>query len=73
MSTVNIKYGNNYKISSLNGIISVEFTDGNKLYEQTISLDKVSDKVLIDYCEERIVLVDGKKLKRVRDMLTVVN
>ncbi|MBO5889088.1 MAG: hypothetical protein J6Q58_03000 [Clostridia bacterium] len=72
MSTVNIKYGNNYHIKSVNGVIEVEFSDGNCLYKQIVTGEKAGEKTLIDYCEEKITLYDGTTLKRVRDMLTIV-
>ena len=72
MSTVNVKYGNNYHIKNTNGVIEIEFSDGNCLFKQTVTGEKVGEKTLIDYCEEKIVLYDGKILKRIRDSLTVI-
>ncbi len=72
MSTVNIKYGTNYHIKNSNGIIEIEFTDGNCLYKQSIVGEKSKEKELLDYCEEKIVLYDGKTLKRIRDTLTII-
>lgn len=72
MSTVNIKYGSNYHIKKVNEVTEIEFTDGNCLYKQTVVGDKPSEKSLIDYCEEKIILYDGKTLKRIRDSFTII-
>ncbi len=69
---VNIKYGKNYHIKNNNGVIEVEFSDGNCLYKQSVVNDKAGEKTLIDYCEEKIVLYDGKTLKRIRDLITII-
>ena len=70
---VNIKYGSNYHIKCENQIVELTFTDGSSLYSQTVENGKSTDKNVVDFCEERILLGDGKTLKRVRDSLTIVD
>ncbi len=70
---VNIKYGNNYHIKSDNQTVEITFNDGNCLFSQTVVNGKCGEKIAVDFCEERILLSDGKTLKRVRDSLTVVD
>ncbi len=72
MSTVIIKKGNNYHVKNANGVIEVEFNDAGILYRQTVVDGVAGEKSTVDYCEEIIALSDGKKLKRTRDILTVV-
>lgn len=69
---VNIKYGSNYHIKCNNQTIEITFTDGNSLYSQTVKNGKSEDKVVVDFCEEKVLLSDGKTLKRVRDSLVIV-
>ena len=71
MSTINIKFGLNYHVNVKDGVINVEYTDGNKLYCQEITNNEVKSSKVVDFCEERIVLNDSKVLKRVRDVLTI--
>lgn len=71
MSTVNIEKANNYHISKTEEGYLVEYNDGLKLYEINIINDSVAQKTVKDFCDERILLSDGKILKRVRDVLTV--
>lgn len=71
MSTINIKFGLNYHVNVKDGVINVEYTDGNKLYCQEITNNEVKSSKVVDFCEERIVLSDSKVLKRVRDVLTI--
>ena len=71
MSTVNIKYGLNYHVKVEDGVIKVEYTSGDKLYCQEITNNEVGKTKVIDFCEEKIVLNDGKVLKRIRDVLTI--
>ena len=71
MSTVNLRSGTHYHISINNNVKTVEFTDGIKLYGQNVELNSGGGKNILDYCEERIKLSDGKTLKRIRDVLTV--
>ena len=70
---VNIKYGSNYHIKCENQDIIVNFTDGNSLFTQVVVNGKAQDKTVVDFCEEKILLNDGKFLKRTRDSLTVVD
>ncbi len=71
MSTVNIEKANNYHITKTQEGYMVEYNDGFKLYELNIVNDSVASKNAKDFCDERILLSDGKILKRVRDILTV--
>ena len=70
---VNLKYGNNYHIKFENQTVTITFTDGNTLFSQTIIDGKPENKVTVDFCEEQVVLNDGKRLKRVRDSLMIVD
>ena len=45
---------------AVNDVVDVEINNGKV----------VSDKV-VDYCQEKIPLIDGKFLKRVRELLTI--
>ncbi len=74
MSTFNLKYGKNYHVKvNENGDLTLEYTDGKSLYNQTLSAGNLSSQVLVDFCEERIVLSDGKVLRRIRDNLILSN
>lgn len=74
MSTFNLKYGKNYHVKvNENGVLTLEYTDGKSLYNQTLSAGSLSNQVLVDFCEERIALSDGKILKRIRDNLIISN
>ena len=74
MSTFNLKYGKNYHIrKGQNDSLIIEFTDGKSLYNQTLQDDVLTSQCVVDFCEERIKLSDGKILKRIRDNLIISN
>ncbi len=72
MSTLSINSGDNYHLKKSGNTIEIEFSNGNTLYRQLVENGVPKEKAVVDYCEERISLYDGKLLKRVRDILTIV-
>ncbi len=74
MSTINLKYGKNYHIKNgQNDSLILEYTDGKSLFNQTLTDEGLSSPIVIDFCEEKIVLNDGKILRRIRDNLFITN
>ena len=72
MSTINIKYGKNYHIKVVGGQVIIEFTDNNKLFQQVLESNGITESLKVcDFCEEKLILSDGKFLKRVRDNLII--
>lgn len=74
MSTINLKYGKNYHIKKgQTDTLTLEYTDGKSLFSQALTDEGLTSQTVIDFCEERIVLCDGKILKRIRDNLIISN
>lgn len=66
MKTVNIKYGYDYHIKSVEGGFIIEYTDGTNLYKQSYINNVLSNPEIISYCQEKISLVGGKEFIKTR-------
>ncbi len=71
MSIINLKFGDKYHLTKEGDNYAIEFSDGNKIFSQTISGNQASPFITVDYCEERVKLFNGKYLLRSRDVLSI--
>ncbi len=71
MSIINLKFGDKYHLIKEGNNYVIEFTDGNKILSQTIYGSQISVPITVDYCEERVKLLNGKYLLRYRDILSI--
>ena len=71
MSIINLKFGEKYHLIKEDGNFIVEFSDGKKVLSQTIKDNQSSAFITVDYCEERVKLLNGNYLLRSRDELSI--
>jgi hypothetical protein len=71
MSTINITNGYDYHIVKSQDGYEIFYNDKDKLFKLQINNGKVVSDKVVDYCQEKIPLIDGKFLKRVRELLTI--
>ncbi len=68
---INVCVGDKFHVIANSTGYSIEFTDGNKLLSHQISGLKTTEIETVDFCEERLNLVGGKRMKRIRDVISI--
>lgn len=67
MSTVNLEQGNNYHILKDGAHYCVEYTKDGKVFRKNILPSYVTRPIVVDYCDERVLLADGNFIRRKRN------
>lgn len=71
MSTVNLEKGSNYHIFKNGDIYSVEYHKDGKIYKKDVLLNVVTKPKVIDYCDERVRVLNDFILRRTQESIVI--